>query len=56
MKKSYNNNELKISAPTRNEELQLLDGSYSVLNIQDQFKNIFKNSILRLEEDIILNF
>ena len=56
MKKSYNNNELEISAPTRNEELQLLDGSYSVLNIQDQFKNIFKNSILRLEEDIILNF
>ena len=32
-KKSYKNNKLKISPPTRNEEFQLPDGSYSVSDI-----------------------
>ena len=41
-KKSYKNNKFKISAPTWNEEFELPDGSYSVSNIQDYFKYIFK--------------
>ena len=32
-KKSYKNNKLKISPPTRNEEFELPDGSYSVSDI-----------------------
>ena len=39
---SYNNNKLKISAPTWNDELKLPDGSYSVSDIQDYFKYILK--------------
>ena len=35
IKKSYKNNKSKISAPTWNEELELLDGSYSISDIQD---------------------
>ena len=42
IKSSYNNNEFKISAPTWNEEFTLPDGSYSVSDIQDYFKYIFK--------------
>ena len=34
IKKSYKNNKFKISAPTWNEEFELLDGSYSVSDIQ----------------------
>ena len=44
-KKSYMNNKLKISsAPTWNEEFELPDGSYSVLDISDYFENMFKKS------------
>ena len=32
-KKSYKNNELKVSAPTCNEEFELPDGSYFVSDI-----------------------
>ena len=42
MKKSYKNNKFKISAPTWNEEFELLDESYSILDIQDYFEYIFK--------------
>ena len=42
IKKSYKNNKFKISALTWNEEFELPDGSYSVSDIQDYFKNIFK--------------
>ena len=35
IRKYYNNNKLKIRAPTRNDEFELPDGSYSVLDIQD---------------------
>ena len=42
IKSSYNNNKFKISAPTWNEEFKLLDGSYSVPDIQDYFEDIFK--------------
>ena len=34
-KKSFKNNGFKISAPTQNNKYELLDGSYSVLDIQD---------------------
>ena len=39
---SYKNNTFKISAPTWNEELELRDGSYAVLDIQSDFEYIFK--------------
>ena len=35
MQKSYENDKFKISAPTWNEKLELLDRSYSVSDIQD---------------------
>ena len=37
IKKQYKNNKFKISAPTLNEEFELPDGSYSILDIQDYF-------------------
>ena len=42
MKRSYKNNQFKISAPTWNEEFELLDRSYSVSDIQDYFEYILK--------------
>ena len=33
----YSNNKFKISAPTWNDEFDLPDGSYSVLDLQDFF-------------------
>ena len=42
IKKPYNNNKFKISAPTWNNEFELPDGSYSVSDIQDYFKYILK--------------
>ena len=41
-KKAYKNNKFKISPPTRNEEFELPDGSYSVSDIQDYFEYILK--------------
>ena len=38
IKMSYNNNELKISAPTWNEEFKLPAGSYFISDIQDYFE------------------
>ena len=43
IKSKYNNNEVKISAPTWNETFDLLDGSYSISDIQDYFEFIIKN-------------
>ena len=43
-KKSYKNNKFKISALTWNGEFELPDGSYSVSDIQDYFKYIFKKT------------
>ena len=43
IKKSYKNNEFKISAPTWNQELALSDGSYSVSDIQEYFEYILKS-------------
>ena len=42
VKSSYNNNKFKISAPTWSEEFKLLDGSYSISEIQDYFECILK--------------
>ena len=42
IKSEYNNNKFKISAPTYNDEFKLLDGSYSVSDIQDYFECIIK--------------
>ena len=42
LKSSYNSNKFKISAPTRNEEFELPDGSYSISDIQDYFEYILK--------------
>ena len=41
-KSSYDNNKFRISAPTWNDEFELLDGSYSVSDIQDYFEYILK--------------
>ena len=38
IKSSYNNNKFKISAPTWDDKFELLDGSYSVSDIQDYFE------------------
>ena len=42
IKSAYNNNKFKISAPTWNDELELLDISSSISDIQDYFKFINK--------------
>ena len=42
IKSEYNNNKFKISAPTCNDTLDLLDGSYSITDIQDYFEFIIK--------------
>ena len=47
-KKSYKNDEFKISPPTWNENLDLPDGLSSVSDIQDYFEYIFKNTETRL--------
>ena len=44
-KKSYINHKFKISALTWNDEFELPDGSYSVSDIQDRFKYIFKKHV-----------
>ena len=43
IKKSYNKNKFKISPPTWNDEFELLDGSYSVSDIQGYFEYNLKN-------------
>ena len=42
IKKSYNNNKFKISAPTWNETFDLPEGSYTIASIQDYFEYIIK--------------
>ena len=39
---AYNNNKFKISASTWNDEFDLPNGSYSILDIQDYFEYIIK--------------
>ena len=40
--KQYKNNELKIIAPTQNDNFELRDGSYSVSDIEDYIEFIIK--------------
>ena len=49
----YKNNKFKISSPTRNEKLELPDGSYSVSNIQDYFEYILKKHAERTNSSLI---
>ena len=42
IRKQYKNNKLKIIAPTRNDEFELQDSSYSVSDIQDYIACIIK--------------
>ena len=42
VKSIYKNNNFKISAPTRNETFDLLDGSYNISEIQDYIEYIIK--------------
>ena len=43
IRKQYQNNKLQIIAPTWNDEFELPDGSYSLLDIQDYIEYIIKN-------------
>ena len=42
IRKQYKNNKLKIIVPMRNDEFEIPDGSYSVLDIQDYIEFIIK--------------
>ena len=42
IKPEYNNNKIKISAPTWNESFDLPDDSYSISDIQDYFEYSIK--------------
>ena len=42
IRKTYKNNKFRISAPMGNQEFELPDGSYSLSDIQDNFKCIIK--------------
>ena len=44
IKSSYNNNKLKISAPTWSDEFELPDGSYLISDIQDDLKKNHENT------------
>ena len=44
IKTSYKNNNFKISSPIWNEKFELLDGLYSVSDIQDNFEYILKKT------------
>ena len=48
IKKLYKNNKSEILAPTWNEELELLDGSYSISDIQNYFEYMLKKYGKRL--------
>ena len=50
LQKQYKNIKFKISGPTCNEEFKLwiIDGSYSVSDIEDYFKYILRNKEKKL--------
>ena len=59
---SYKNNKFNISAPTRNKEFELLDGSNFISDVQDYSEYIFKktrektdNSAIRIYVNKIQN-
>ena len=43
IKKSYKTNKFKISAQTWNNKFELPNGSYSVSDIQDYFRQVMKS-------------
>ena len=43
IRKQYNNNKLKIIPPTYNDMFELLDGLYSMSDIQDYIEYTIKN-------------
>ena len=45
IKSEYSNNKFKISAAIWNDTFDLLDGSYSILDIQDYFEFIIKKHV-----------
>ena len=53
MKSSYNNNKLKISAPTWYDKFELPDGLFSVSDIQDYFDYILKKHRENVENSSI---
>ena len=53
MKSSYNNNKLKISAPTWYDKFELPDGLFSVSDIQDCFDYILKKHRENIEKSSI---
>ena len=44
IKSEYNNNKFKISASAQNDTFDLLDGLYSIEDIQDHFEFIIKKT------------
>ena len=53
MKSSYNNNKLKISAPTWYDKFELPDGLFSVSDIQDYLDYILKKHRENIENSSI---
>ena len=58
--KSHKINRFKLSGPAQNEEFELPDGSYSVLNITDSFEYVIKkpfsdNPPIQIYIDKIIN-
>ena len=53
MKSSYNNNKLKISAPTWYDKFELPDGLFSVSDVQDYFDYILKKHRENIENSSI---
>ena len=53
IKSEYNNNKFKISAPAWNDTFDLLDGYYSIANIQDYFGFIIEKHEILTEDSLV---
>ena len=53
IKRSYHINKFKISAPTRNDKLELWDGLYSISDILDYFEHILKKHNESIDNNLI---
>ena len=47
------NNKFEISAPTWNDKLELLDGSYSVSDIRDCFEYVLKKHVENIDKHLV---
>ena len=56
IKCSYNNNKLKISAPTWSDEFELPDRSYSISDIQDCFEYVLKKHSENVDNPSIIMY